>query len=562
MTSLRRGLRLALLLAVPLGCAHAEAPSGGGGAAAADPTAAPSAKAPGAKAVEEHVFLYPLDEALAAARDVLESHDYDVGPFGDNTQLVTRWRHDGPRVADQPSVPLHLRRYYVQGQALSPRHSVVRIFRIDREEAKTEPGTPREELDLAAELAPRDAQEGNTGAGGDPEGWRQFVASGMELSNRDRPRTEPNERIGMKTQTRLKDPNDLRRQLGESPTFAGQYRMPTQDELRGRNEQGLRDAPYEAELVARLEQFPSLEFVGGAADVPPPPAPAGAPPYTEAWLAESGGMPFTKGGPCGEPVAGLEPLAQPGSNILVGEQLGTRELPAAVGNMACQLATAGRTVLLGLSLPSDEQGAVDAYVRSAGTRQDQDALLAQRSWRQVPRDGRSSRALLVLLERVRRWRAGGLAIQPIAFDAREERGNEREAAMAERLIKRRRMEPETVLLVLGGNYHASAAGGVLWSRSFEPLGHRLERAGLQPRSLDTAFERGTRWACNVNRHREAECRVYASSPSAASATPPGTPLGITLFASKSSEGFHGLLHVGRITASLPALPPRSPVASR
>ena len=273
-------------------------------------------------------------------------------------------------------------------------------------------------------------------------------------------------------------------------------------------------------------------------------------------------MPFLGGGECGEPVRGLEALVGRGATVLVGEPLGTREVPSAVGNMACQLGEGGQHVVLGLSLPSEEQPALERYLASAGERADQDALLAEPFWRQVPRDGRSSRALLVLLERVRRWRAAGRKLDVVAYDARDLTGNAREEAVAHRLLQQRRAAPDATLLVLGGNYHVRTDGSTLpWSSSFKPFGYRLVQAGVAVKSLDTAFQRGSRWTCGVNRHNEAECRIYATAPTEQSYSPPGSAPSVTLFPSVSGEGFHGLLHVGVLSASLPALMPRAQLSA-
>jgi erythromycin esterase-like protein len=220
-------------------------------------------------------------------------------------------------------------------------------------------------------------------------------------------------------------------------------------------------------------------------------------------------------------------------------------------------------VVVGLSLPAEEQPALERYLASAGGRADQDALLSEPFWRQVPRDGRSSRALLVLIERVRRWRASGLKLELLAYDGRDLKGNAREEAVAHRLLQRRRAAPQATLLVLGGNYHVRTDGGVLpWSSSFKPFGHRLAQAGVALKRLDTAFQRGSRWTCGVNRHDEAECRIYATAPTGQSYSAPGKALGVELFPSVSGEGFHGLLHVGVLSASLPALMPRAQLAGR
>ncbi len=526
------------------------------------------------KSATEHVFHYPLPEALAAVSSLLAKYDYEALPFKDGTHLLTRWRFNGRSLSGYTNTA-YLRRYYVQGLALGPRHSVVRVFRIDREEPY-QPGQTPSEAVYAAQMAPKRPK--TSGDGGNVEegsvedaaagGWRNFVAAGLETDRRlqesaeeesaqdEREKKTAAPAGGMGTNY-LGGPT---RALMADPRFNDQYIMSSQDELRGANERGVRDRELERELVQRLEQFASLEFTGGAYDVPAPPGRPGTPPVTRDWEIEDGGMPFAGTGPCGQPVAGLGPLSKPGLTILVGEQLGTREVPAAVGNMACELAQVGRTVLLGVAMPRTEQEAGDAFVRSEGQYDDLEALLAGSFWRQVPRDGRSSRALVVLLERVRRWRAGGLDIQPIAYDAPDTKGNTREEAMAELLLKHRRERPQATLLVLGGNYHVRSQDGAPWSRFFEPLGYRLVRKGLPLYSLDTAFARGQRWACAVNRLMEPECRVYATSPSDESYSPPGRAPSVQLFDELSEAGFHGVLHVGALHASIPAVLPKVAVS--
>jgi hypothetical protein len=502
-----------------------------------------------AQRTKEHVFLYPVSEALAATVEVLEAHDYTVEPFRDSRHLLTRWQRRG----DRP--PYVLSRYYVEGVEVSARHSIIRIFHIRKNVTGFDADGDVEQEALIA------AEQGSQGQGvSDSESsWREFVVAGSIKAEEGKDETA--------------DPDVQRRQsvargrnVGQrqalNPTFFNQYRMPSQAELRGGNEHGERDAPMERALVQRLEQFPSLEFSGGALDVPAPPAPSGALPHTVAWEAELGGMPFSAGEPCGQPVPGLEALSAPLAALLVGEQLGSREAPAMVGNLACQMASGGHPVLLGLGLPRDEQGLVDAYVRSAGTRADQDALLAGNFWRQVPRDGRSSRALVLLLDRARRWRASGLKVDVVAYDAPGTHHNAREDAVARLLLARHRAAPDALLVVLGGNDHVRVKSGASWFSRFEPVGLRLARAGVPLKSVDMAFRRGTRWACSVHVQRDVpECRVFIAAPSEASYSPEDRKPGLELFAQRSSEGFDGLLHVGPLSASLPALLPHTTPAS-
>ncbi len=554
-----RRLLALLLLGVLAGCAST---SSVGRVEEGKPAVRAEPLYPGAEAEAgtEHVYFYPLPEALAAAKAVLEERDFDVRHFVDETQLMTRWRMAGRPTPGRNSHYI-MHRYYVQGRVLSPKHSLVRIFRIQT--VNMSPSNAMAEEAMAAERAINRSAKGSSTA---PNGWREFVAAGARLESESE-RTESSE-----SETRsvrgsggidLLAPGSLADEFARDPRFAGQYDMPTQAELRGSNDRGVRDLRMERTLLERLEQFPSLEFTGGAYDVAPPRAPEGAAPLTAAWETEAGGMPFVKGSDCGQSVQGLEALAAPGATVLVGEPLGTREVPSAVGNTACQLASEGRSVVLGLAMPREEQPRLQAYLESQGTRADQDTLLAGEFWRQAPRDGRSSRALLVLIERVRRWKAAGMKLALVAYDAKDAKGNAREEAVAQLLIERRRAASDAVLLVLGGNYHVSTEGGSApWSPSFNPFGYRLMKEGVAVKSLDTAFARGTRWTCGVNRRDEAECRVYASAPTEQSYSPPGKALSIELFARASDEGFHGVLHVGALSASLPALAPAPALAAR
>jgi hypothetical protein len=495
--------------------------------------------------VTEHIYAYSVDEALAATRDLLRELGYYAFPYrGASNELLTAWRFNGRSVSSSYSQTQE-QAYYVKAEAIGPRLSVVRIFRIVNNaegNAVAPVADSNVDLDGVPTMLPgagRTSPDGQAAAAGDAT--PDLSQGGVRDAN-----WATGDRNPLEYDSRL----------------SGQHRMPSQDELRGRNDRGVRDATVERLLVQRLEQFASLEFTGGTYDPAQPAAPEGTPPFTEEWEKEYGGTPFASGEPCGQVIQGAAEAVAPGAALLIGEQLGTREVPAAVGNLTCQLARAGRPVLLGLAIPRDEQPVLDAYLASAGTRADQETLLAGSFWRLTPRDGRSSRAMAVLLERVRRWRAEGLPVQVVAYDVRDLKGDDREEAMAKLLARRLKAKPDATLLAVGGNYHMSMKDGAPWSRRFQPTGSRLAKAGVTVRSLDVAFHRGTRWACANNTLRGTDCRIYAASPSEASYSTPGTPLSVQLFPARSPGGFDGLLHVGRLTTALPALAPRAPAPAR
>jgi len=525
--TVRRTLSLLGLLAlVPsVGCWHAKEPLYAG---------APVERE------TEHIYAYSVEESLAATKELLRDLGYHAFPYrNSSTELLTAWRFNGRSVSGSYSTTQE-QAYYVTAQSLGPRLSVVRIFRLVN---NAEGNAHVTVADSTAELEGLGALLPGAGRTS-PDGQVQAAAetANADLSNR----------VVRDANWASGDVNPLER----DSRLSGQHRMPTQDDLRGRNDRGVRDSTVEKLLVQRLEQFASLEFTGGAYDPPLAPAPEGTPPFTREWETEFGGTPFAAGGPCGQSVQGVEEVATAGTALLIGEQLGTREVPAAVGNMVCQLASAKRPVLLGLSIPRDDQPTLDNYLASAGSRADQETLLKAGFWRLTPRDGRSSRAMVVLLERVRRWRAEGLDIQVVAHDATDLKGDEREEAMAKLLHERLKARPQAVLLAVGGNYHMKQKDGAPWSRRFQPTGSRLAKLGTSVRSLDVAFHRGTRWACAATSAKGHDCRIYAASPSDDSYSAPGTPLSVKLFPQRSDEGFDGQLHVGRLTTALPALAPR------
>ncbi len=93
--------------------------------------------------------------------------------------------------------------------------------------------------------------------------------------------------------------------------------------------------------------------------------------------------------------------------IVVGDFHGTRQIPAFVGDLVAA-ASRRRPVRLGLEMPTSMQAALDAYLDSRGRAADRAALLEQLFWDH--NDGRQSRAMLALIERMRTLRRQGRRI--------------------------------------------------------------------------------------------------------------------------------------------------------
>lgn len=101
--------------------------------------------------------------------------------------------------------------------------------------------------------------------------------------------------------------------------------------------------------------------------------------------------------------------------IVVGEVHGTEQAPAFVGQLVCGLLKQGRPVILALERDGSEQAAVNRYLASAGEPADVQSLLTERAWREPMQDGRSSQAMLRLVEQVRQWRKAGQRVGVLAM---------------------------------------------------------------------------------------------------------------------------------------------------
>ena len=178
--------------------------------------------------------------------------------------------------------------------------------------------------------------------------------------------------------------------------------------------------------------------------------------------------------PC-TPVAGAAALlAVPERRAFIfGELHGTTEIPALFGDFVCAAAAQG-PVTVGLEMPESSQAALDAWLASDGSAAARASLLADSFWRSG--DGRSSAAMLALLERLRALRAAGrriglLAFVPPAGDAPTQTPYEQ--AMAANWRRALEASPGSRLLVLVGSIHSRTQH----YRDFDPAAMHLPRAG-------------------------------------------------------------------------------------
>jgi erythromycin esterase-like protein len=275
--------------------------------------------------------------------------------------------------------------------------------------------------------------------------------------------------------------------------------------------------PTLASLVALV---PALLACGSSAPPAAPAAPVAAP-------------------SCGAPIRGLETLRD-AELLLVGEMHGTEESPAFLARLLCERGAA--PTVLGLEMPASEQPALDAFLASDGGALAIRALVAGAHWQMADQDGRSSLAMLALVETARRARQQGRALDVVAFDIEPPGGADRDARMAKNLLAARAAHPGAALIVLTGNIHASTVKGTPWDPDLVPMGAHLRSADAPVRSVDVRYAGGTAWVCMMD-----------GGCGAAELT--GRDRGPAPFVEAITDrpGFDAIYYVGALTASPPAI---------
>jgi hypothetical protein len=258
-------------------------------------------------------------------------------------------------------------------------------------------------------------------------------------------------------------------------------------------------------------------------------------------------LPGLAGAPECKAVRGIEPLLKPGV-VLLGEIHGTNESPAFVGEIVCHALRAGLPVTVGLEIPGEEEPRFAAYLDSAGTAADREALLAGAFWQDAYQDGRRSEAMLGLVERLRQLRKQGAKVRLVLLDVTgASSGQERDRAMAERLKAAAGGAPADLIVTLTGNIHNRTVQGTPWDASYEPMGYLVARdSALHPLSLDVSYTGGTAWTCTSAERESCQTRSLKGQGE-------GQALEVRLGDAVDANGFRGSYHVGTLSASPPAV---------
>lgn len=199
--------------------------------------------------------------------------------------------------------------------------------------------------------------------------------------------------------------------------------------------------------------------------------------------------------PCAPP-AGHEVLWTPEHRfVIVGEIHGTAEAPAAFAQLVCAATDEG-PVTVALELPTAMQPQLDAFLAATDEATGAEILRPTIFGDLSMADGRTSLAMVGMLQAIRRMKAEGRDLtirafqpsgpRPAAFDQ-----NYYELDMAMGLVRAAADRPEARVLVLVGNIHASKI-------RFDRFNLMPAAAHLPPKetvSLNLAQQGGQSWSC-------------------------------------------------------------------
>jgi hypothetical protein len=235
--------------------------------------------------------------------------------------------------------------------------------------------------------------------------------------------------------------------------------------------------------------------------------------------------------------------SQPGLRfVVVGEMHGTTETPAIFADLVCAARITQRPIVVGVELR--DQDAIDAFMGSDGSGNHESAiheLLSKREWR-LP-DGRTSQAMLMLLEELRALKLQGIVSGVVAFSQAQPGAPdaEREERMASVLLSAAKRNPYALVIALTGNVHAckktlAEIGSYPLMASFLPSAETV--------SLFVTDRGGEAWTCDGS-----GCGPHSFGSAGA------LNRGIALSQSASPlPGFDGVLSTGlKATASSPAI---------
>lgn len=250
-----------------------------------------------------------------------------------------------------------------------------------------------------------------------------------------------------------------------------------------------------------------------------------------------------------------------GRLMLVGETHGSEQPPAFVRSLVCLSLARGESLTLALEIAHTEQAELEAWLAAErsedATRQ---YVEASRFWNSRFRDGRSSHAMLALLEYVRDERNSGADIAILAADYHPETDPDetqdqfvRDRVMARRLEEVAGQADRTIFL--GGNIHTRRVPMDFHGQTLETIGGYIEQTEFV--SVLAMTGAGETWNCRMTEDGESDCGRHQGGADFFTGSPrvlSDEEFEQSPVAEFYRDGYDYLVFLGPSTASLPVVP--------
>lgn len=233
--------------------------------------------------------------------------------------------------------------------------------------------------------------------------------------------------------------------------------------------------------------------------------------------------------------------------ILMGELHGTVEAPASFSASVCRALERRLSVSVGLELGPDQVEPLATYLASDGGEPAVARLLRTSFWSREFQDGRSSAAMLRLIEDLRLMKQRSADLNVFVLEAGHggpdaAAGRTRDQRMAASVRAERKNRPAALILTLTGNIHnlLEPLAAMDHGRAIPiPMGALLK--DLAPRSVRLQTTGGSAWVCTPACGIDMFPRFANANPSGAYQKRAG------------SELYQAVWWLGPSTASLPAI---------
>lgn len=236
--------------------------------------------------------------------------------------------------------------------------------------------------------------------------------------------------------------------------------------------------------------------------------------------------------------------------VALGETHGTMEAPAFAARLLCALANAKKLTLLGLEIPGSEQSTIDAFVSGGSEVEFRNSMRTSRFWNRDVQDGRSSMAMVTLIEFARDLRMRGRQVRVLAFDVTPSQvtaGITRDKIMALNLESALRAEPDATILLLVGNMHNRKAEGAPHDATFRSAVNLMSEEKII--SLLMQHAGGSAWFCANDTEGKSSCGVKRGMFSMNDRSSPK----LVELDRRLLPDYDGYFFVGAINASPPAV---------